>query len=441
MSNPTTHIRDEIVIGSEYGSGILKKSHDTRMSAFAISVQLFLQLAVILAVCRIVGRLAEAVGQPRVVGEMVAGVLMGPSVLGALAPAMQGALFPAETRPVLYALCQIGLVLYMFLVGVDFDSKLLRKHLRTAAAVSVSGIVCPFLLGAAAAWWLAPRWPLFAPETSVPEAMLFLGAAMSITAFPMLARIIRERGLTGTGVGTLSLASGSIDDAAAWCILAVVLASFAGSPSIALLAVGGGLAYALAVAFGVRPFLLRLARRVEARGEMGDGAMAIVLVLLMLGAWFTDFTGIYAVFGAFALGVAIPKGRLAEGLRESLEKLTVVFLLPLFFVYSGLNTKLNLLIAPELLGITLLLLVLAILGKGIACAAAARLSGREPREALAIGALMNARGLMELIILNIGLERGVITPTLFAMMVVMAVVTTLMATPIFQLVSRGAVFR
>lgn len=429
------------MIGGARGSGILGRALRSGMSAFAISVQLFLQLAVILAACRVVGALAERVGQPRVVGEMIAGVLLGPSVFGALAPGIQQTLFPAETRPVLYSLCQIGLVLYMFLVGVEFDAGLLRKRLRSAAAVSISGIAVPFLLGAGAAWWLAPDWPLFSAETSSWEAMLFLGAAMSITAFPMLARIIRERGLTGTGVGTLAIAAGSIDDAAAWCILAAVLASFAGSPAIALLAVGGGVAYALAVAFGARPLLARVARSVESRGHLGEGHLAVVLLLLMLGAWFTDVVGIYAVFGAFALGVAVPKGRLAEGLRTALEKLTVVFLLPLFFVYSGLNTKLGLLIAPELLGVTLLLLALAILGKGFACAAAARLSGEGPRESLAIGALMNARGLMELIILNIGLERGVITPTLFAMMVVMAIVTTLIATPIFQFVSRGTIFR
>lgn len=411
------------------------------MTPFQISVQFFLQLAVILCVCRIVGWLAQRVGQPQVVGEMIAGVVLGPSVFGALAPGWQEALFPSATKPVLFAVCQVGLVVYMFLIGVEFDTGLIRKRLRSAAAVSISGILAPFILGAAAAWFLAPHWPLFSEKTSTGEGMLFLGAAMAITAFPMLARIIYERGLTGTSLGTLALAAGSIDDAAAWCVLAVVLASFAGDPMIALIAIGGGVGYAVVVGLAGSPLLRFMARKCEAAGEMTHAMLGATLALVMLGAWFTDMIGIYAVFGAFILGVAVPKGFFAKALHNHLEKMTTAFLLPLFFVYSGLNTKIGLIIAPQLLGVTLLLLILAVLGKGVACAAAAWWHGEPPREALAIGALMNARGLMELIILNIGLERGVITPTLFTMMVVMAVVTTLMATPAFNLVRGTATIR
>ncbi|MFZ4597540.1 MAG: cation:proton antiporter [Terrimicrobiaceae bacterium] len=411
------------------------------MTPFQISVQFFLQLAVILCVCRIVGWLAQRMGQPQVVGEMIAGVVLGPSVFGALAPGWQEALFPSATKPVLFAVCQVGLVVYMFLIGVEFDTGLIRKRLRSAAAVSISGILAPFILGAAAAWFLAPHWPLFSEKTSTWEGMLFLGAAMAITAFPMLARIIYERGLTGTSLGTLALAAGSIDDAAAWCVLAIVLASFAGDPMIALIAIGGGVGYAVVVGLAGSPLLRFMARKCEAAGEMTHAMLGATLALVMLGAWFTDMIGIYAVFGAFILGVAVPKGFFAKALHNHLEKMTTAFLLPLFFVYSGLNTKIGLIIAPQLLGVTLLLLILAVLGKGVACAAAAWWHGEPPREALAIGALMNARGLMELIILNIGLERGVITPTLFTMMVVMAVVTTLMATPAFNLVRGKATIR
>ncbi len=411
------------------------------MTPFQISVQFFLQLAVILCVCRIVGWLAQRMGQPQVVGEMIAGVVLGPSVFGALAPGWQEALFPSATKPVLFAVCQVGLVVYMFLIGVEFDTGLIRKRLRSAAAVSISGILAPFILGAAAAWFLAPHWPLFSEKTSTWEGMLFLGAAMAITAFPMLARIIYERGLTGTSLGTLALAAGSIDDAAAWCVLAIVLASFAGDPMIALIAIGGGVGYAVVVGLAGSPLLRFMARKCEAAGEMTHAMLGATLALVMLGAWFTDMIGIYAVFGAFILGVAVPKGFFAKALHNHLEKMTTAFLLPLFFVYSGLNTKIGLIIAPQLLGVTLLLLILAVLGKGVACAAAAWWHGEPPREALAIGALMNARGLMELIILNIGLERGVITPTLFTMMVVMAVVTTLMATPAFNLVRGTATIR
>ncbi len=404
------------------------------MTPFQISLLFFLQLSVILGVCRAVGWLAARLGQPQVVGEMIAGVLLGPSVFGLVAPGIQALLFPAESKAVLFAVCQVGLSIFMFLVGVEFDPGLIRSRLRSAAAVSLSGILVPFALGAAAAWWMAPRWPIFSEETGLGEGMLFMGAAMSITAFPMLARIIYERGLSGTSLGTLALAAGSIDDAVAWCVLAIVMASFSGDPSVAVWAISGGLAYVALVWLAGVPLLRHMARKTEARGGMTHAMLGTTLSLVMLGAWFTDAVGIYAVFGAFILGVAVPKGFFARSLHKHLEKMTAAFLLPLFFVYSGLNTRLDLLIAPALFGATLLLLFLAVAGKGVACAAAAWLHGEPPREALAIGALMNARGLMELIILNIGLERGVITPTLFTMLVFMAVVTTLMATPAFNLV-------
>ena len=407
------------------------------MTPFQISILFFLQLAVILGACRMVGGLGGRVGQPQVVGEMIAGVILGPSVYGAISPVLHDNLFPVASKPVLFAVCQTGLAIYMFLVGVEFDAGLIKARLRSAAWVSLSGILAPFALGAGAAFFLAPHWPLFSPRTGVLEGMLFLGAAMSITAFPMLARIIYERGLTGTSLGTLALAAGSIDDAAAWCVLAVVMASFSGDPSIAIVAIGGGLAYVAVVRFVGAPILRFMARKTEIAGKMSHSMLGTMLSLVMLGAWFTDFIGIYAVFGAFILGVAVPKGFFADALHRHLEKMTTSFLLPLFFVYSGLNTKIGLIIAPQLIGVTLLLLVLAVFGKGVACAAAAWMHGEPPREALAIGALMNARGLMELIILNIGLERGVITPTLFTMMVVMAIITTLMATPAFNRVRRG----
>lgn len=406
------------------------------MTPFELSVRFFLQIAFILAACRLVGWLASKIGQPQVVGEMIAGVLIGPSVLGAMLPEAQAWMFPKESKPIIFAVCQIGLAVYMFIVGVEFDWRLISKRLRSAAAVSISGIVAPFILGAGAAYWLKDNWPLFSSETSTLEGMLFMGAAMSITAFPMLARIIFERGLTGTSLGTLALAAGSIDDAAAWCVLAVVLASFSGNFMIALVAIGGGVLYVIFVAVVIRPLFIRMAAYTEKKRELTHPMLGFTFMLVMLGSWFTDAIGIYAVFGAFILGVAVPKGFFGEQLRVHVEKMTTAFLLPLFFIYSGLNTKIGLLNSVNLLGVTLLLLFLAIAGKGIACYLAALTHGEPNRDALAIGTLMNARGLMELIILNIGLERGVITETLFTMMVIMAIVTTLMATPIFNLVYR-----
>lgn len=406
------------------------------MSSFELSVLFFLQLAIILLVCRAVGWAAKWFGQPQVVGEMIAGVLLGPSLIGWFFPDLQAWLFPADSRSLLYAVSQVGLVLYMFLVGLEFDTALIRSRMRSAAAVSISGILTPFILGSILGYFLLGSGEFFAPEVVSWEAMFFVGAAMSITAFPMLARIIYERGLSGTSLGTLALAAGSIDDAAAWCVLAVVLASFSGDPFIAILAIGGGLLYAVSLLTVGKKWLQPLGAIAGRENGVSPALLTMVLCLVMLGAWFTDRIGIYAVFGAFIMGAAMPRGRLAHDVQRQIEPLTTSFLLPLFFVYSGLHTRIALLNTPWLWMVAIVVLLLACLGKGIACWGAARLNGEDNRSAMAIGALMNARGLMELIILNIGLERGIITPLLFAVMVIMAITTTLMATPIFELAYR-----
>ena len=404
------------------------------MTSFELSVQLFLQFAVILAACRVVGYLARPFGQPQVVAEMITGVLLGPSLFGLVAPQLQTALFPKPSLPILYSLAQMGLALYMFLVGLEFDLDLIRKRVRSAVAVSWAGILTPFALGALLAHLLAPRFPLFNPELEAWEGMLFMGAAMSITAFPMLARIIYERGLSGTSLGTLALAAGSSDDAAAWCILAVVLSTFSGQVAIAALAIGGGALYALFMFTLGRRLLARLYARLEASDRGRALILPVTLILISLAAWLTDTLGIYAVFGAFVMGAAMPRGALQKKLEGELAPLTTTYLLPMFFINSGLNTRIGLLDSWALWGVALVVLAAATLGKGVACAAAARATGEPWRDAVAIGALMNARGLMELIILNIGLEKGVITPTLFTVMVLMAVATTLGAVPAFNLV-------
>jgi Kef-type K+ transport system membrane component KefB len=410
------------------------------MSNFQISYMFFLQLAAILAASRVVAWVVKRVGQPPVVAEMIAGVLLGPSLFGVVAPEASAWLFPKASMPVIYTGAQFALALYMFLVGVEFRLDLVRSKLRSAVSISVAGMVVPFALGAGLSLMLGDRTDLFGAGVRSHEAALYLGAAMCITAFPMLARIIQEGGLGGTSMGALALAAGSIDDAAAWCVLAVVLASFGGDSSIAILAIGGGVGYVLFVGVVLRPVLGMLARSAERAGRMENWHLASVMVLLMLASWFTDRIGLYAVFGAFVLGVAIPRGVLTRGLIASLLPLSSVVLLPLFFVCSGLNTKITLVNSWSLALIAVLVLFAACVGKGAACAVAAKLNGEGWRESLAIGSLMNARGLMELIILNIGLERGIITPTLFSIMVVMAIVTTLMATPAFGL-ALGRTFR
>lgn len=402
------------------------------MNSFDLSVLFFLQLAFILAVCRVVGILFKQLGQSQVVSEMIAGVVMGPSLMGWLLPDFSAYLFPPASQPILFAVCQVGLVLYMFLIGVEFDIELIRSRLRSAASISLAGILAPFALGALLAFYLAGDSSFFSLKTTPLQAMLFMGAAMSITAFPMLARIIFEQGLSKTSLGTLALAAGSMDDAAAWCVLAVVLASFQNNINIAIYAIGGGVLFALVTLLVIKPLLQPWGKKVAASGEMSVGILSSVLMLTMLGAWFTDFIQIYAVFGAFVMGIAMPRGKFAQELHRIIYPLTTAFLLPVFFVYSGLNTKIGLVNTPFLWLIAALVLLAAIVGKGVACYLAARWHGESHREAMAIGTLMNARGLMELIILNIGLQRGIIEPALFAILVLMAIVTTLMATPIFE---------
>jgi len=396
----------------------------------------FAQVALILLTCRVVGLLAARVGQPQVMAEMVAGFLIGPSLFGWLAPNIQAQIFPAASRPALYVVSQIGLVLYMFCVGLEFRSELMVRHARRAAAVSIAGIAAPLALGGALAVMLLRSGGFFAEGVGAFHAVLFVGAALSITAFPVLARIIYERGIAGTAMGSLALAAGALDDAAAWVILAIVLGSFTGNATLALVAAIGGLVYAFVVFAAGRPLLRRLDRIAEDQGAMPPWMFTIVLALLAAGAWFTDLVGIHAVFGAFILGAATPTGRLSRDLQARIEPLTTSFLVPLFFVYSGLNSRIGLVDSAWLWMVAGLAFLAACAGKGVACFVAARFTGATTREALSIATLMNARGLMELILLDIGLQRGLITPTLFTILVMMTIATTLMAGPLFGVINR-----
>ena len=401
-----------------------------------LSVYFFLQIAVIIVVCQLVGRLAQKLGQPQVVGEMIAGVALGPSLFGLLLPDLQRALFPKETIGMLYVGAQLGVGLYMFLVGTEFRADHFKSRFRSAVSVSVAGILVPFILAFALAPWLQTVPGLFAAKVNPLEASMFLGAAIAITAFPMLARIIHERGLAGTSLGTLALTAGAVDDAIAWCILAIVLSSFGGAWGGAYLAIGGGVAYALFMVFIGSRLLKRLAAHVKPDMPLGSSVLAIVLALFALSAFAMDAIGIHAVFGGFLLGAVLPRGALTQMLREQLQPFVVVFLLPIFFIYSGLNTRLAVLLDPGIMLAAVVILVASFAGKGIACWAAARVTGESNRDAMAIGSLMNARGLMELIIINIGLQAGVIEPGLFSILVLMAIVSTLLATPLFNWVTR-----
>jgi Kef-type K+ transport system membrane component KefB len=398
----------------------------------ANAAQIFLSLTVILIACKACGFFMKYLGQPPVVGEMVAGVLLGPSLLGAVAPDLSRMIFPLDARPTLFAIAQIGLTLYMFVVGMEFRTDLLKTNLNTALGVSTAGILTPFALGSVLAWSFLKTGGYFSATTTLPMAILFIGAAMSITAFPMLARIILEQGLTGTRAGTIALAAGSLDDAVAWILLAGVLGGISGKPLLFLAALGGGVIYTLLCMLMIRPILSRL----YARWNDEIGMLGLITVLLCIGAWFTDTIGLYSVFGAFILGLAIPRGPLVEKMIAWIGPITTALLLPVFFTYSGLNTKMGLLNSPTLWMICGLVILAAIGGKLIACYFASRLSGENHSDSLTIASLMNARGLMELILLNISFQAGLITQTLFTMFVLMAVVTTLMAVPGYQTVKR-----
>jgi len=398
------------------------------------SVHFFLQLALILLACRIVGWLGRKyLAQPQVVGEMIAGVLLGPSLLGLFFPDLQATIFPKETKNVLYAGSQLGVGLYMFLVGTTLRLDHFQSKARSAVSVSLAGILAPFFIAFLITPMLLQFPGLFANGISTTNATLFMGACIALTAFPMLARIINERGLANTSLGTLSLTAGAFDDACSWCVLALVLAAFGAGPGVAVLAIGGGVTYVAFVLLFGRKLLAPLGAIVEREGEMSLAVLGITLALFCLSAFVMDAVGIHSIFGGFILGAAMPRGLFAAELRKKVEPLAVVLLLPMFFTYSGLNTRLDMVNSIELVLIALGILVASVAAKGGACYLAARLSGEDNRTALGIGALMNSRGLMELIIINIGLQKGIIGPALFSMLVLMAIVTTMMASPLFEL--------
>ena len=407
------------------------------MPATKLALLFFLQLAIILAVSRSCGWAVQRfLRQPPVIGEMIAGVLLGPSLLGVFAPETQALLFPADSRKLLYVVAQLGIGLYMFVVGLGFRSDHFKAQAPKAAAVSISGIVVPFLVALFATPWLMRTPGLFSAGVSRFDATLFFGAAIAITAFPVLARIIHDRGLTNTAIATLSLSAAAIGDAVAWCMLAVVLASIGAGAGVAVIAIAGGAIFSTALIFwGPRILapLGRVAEREQAAGKpLGSGLLATALIAFSLAAFTADGIGLHAVFGGFLIGTAMPRGAFAERVKAALEPLTLAFLLPVFFAYSGLNTQLTIVNTPQLLWLALVVLAASVFAKFFACWAAARVAGMDNGSALAIGSLMNARGLTELVIINIGLQAGIIGPALFSILVLMAILTTLMASPLFE---------
>ena len=390
------------------------------------------QIVAVIIVSRVIGIGARRLGQPLVIAEVVAGILLGPSLLGWLAPDALGALFPADSMSILRMTSQVGLVLFMFLVGLELDPQLLHGRGRASVMISHSSIAVPFVLGVLLAIWLHEHYA--DSGVSFTAFALFMGAAMSITAFPVLARILTERRLLRTRLGAVTIACAAVDDVTAWCILAFVVAIARSSAlSGALITTAIALAYIVLMVAVVRPLLARLAARVATPDAMTQNVVATILVLVLISSWITELIGIHALFGAFLLGAILPKtGGFARSLAEKLEDLVVVVLLPLFFAFSGLRTEIGLLDTAEHWLVCAVIVAVACVGKFGGSAIPARLTGLSWREAGAVGILMNTRGLMELIVLNIGLDLGVITPTIFSMMVIMALVTTFMTTPILE---------
>jgi Kef-type K+ transport system membrane component KefB/nucleotide-binding universal stress UspA family protein len=395
---------------------------------------LIAQLVVIITCARLLGVLARKIHQPLVIAEIVAGVLLGPSLLGLVAPGVRDALFPAASLGILGMLSQLGLMLFMFLVGLEMDLGLLRGRGRAAVLISNAGIIAPFALGAVLAVYIHPI--LGDPGVPFSSFTLFMGAAMSITAFPVLARILTERRLLRSKVGALTITCAAVDDVTAWCILAFVV-SIVRSTGVdqAVWTTVMAVLYILLMLLVIQRFLVRLAARGSDREGLTQNSVAITFVLLFLSSWTTELIGIHALFGAFLMGAIIPReGGFARALAEKLEDLVVIVLLPTFFALSGLRTQIGLLDSAEDWLLCGLIIVVACLGKFGGSLLAARWTGLGWREASALGILMNTRGLMELIVLNIGLELGVISPTLFTMMVLMALFTTFITTPLLQLV-------
>lgn len=393
---------------------------------------LLAQIAIILLCARVAGRALGLIGQPKVVGEMVAGIMLGPSLLGWLAPSVSAALFPPASLGFLNALSQIGLLFFMFLVGLELDAKLIRGRGHAVLITSHASIVAPFFLGACLALFLYSR--LSDDSVTFTGFALFMGAAMSVTAFPVLARILQERGLTKTRLGAIAIACAAVDDVSAWCILAgVVLIVRSADPPVPIpLMVAGSLLFVLLMVTVVRRTLGRLEATYIKWGQLSQDRIAAVVFLVLVSGWITERLGIHAVFGAFLAGAVMPKREeFVRAFRDRFEDVMVVLFLPIFFAFTGLRTSIAL-ISGDLWGYMALILLVAVAGKMAGCAFAARASGMSWRESWALGALMNTRGLMAFVILNVGLDIGVISPALFAMMVLMALATTFMTTPVLE---------
>ena len=396
---------------------------------------LLAQIVTIILAARFFGWICSKIGQPTVIGEIIAGIVLGPSLIGYYFPEFFDSLFPVESLGNLQFLSQIGLILFMFVIGMELDISVLKNKAHDAVVISHASIIIPFALGMGLAYYI---YSSFSPDgVQFLSFGLFLGIAMSITAFPVLARIVQERGMHKSRLGTVVITCAAADDITAWCLLAAVIAIVkAGSFVSALYTIGLAVLYVLFMIKVVRPFLKRVGDLHNTKENLGKPIVAIFFLTLILSAYATEVIGIHALFGAFMAGAIMPiNANFRNIFIEKVEDVALVLLLPLFFVYTGLRTEIGLLNDPYLWKVTGLIILVAIVGKFIGSAIAAKYVGQNWKDSLTIGALMNTRGLMELVVLNIGYDLGVLTPEIFAMMVIMALVTTFMTGPALDLIN------
>lgn len=396
-------------------------------------LRLLLALTAVVVTGQLLARAFAVVHQPPVIGEVVAGILLGPSLLG---PETSALVLPPSIAPLLGVIAQLGVILYMFLVGLELNAGRLRRRLEATIAIAHAGILAPFLLGAGLALVLYPR--LSTSDVPFTHFALFMGVAMGITAFPVLARILTDRGLARSELGMLAIGCAAVADVTAWCLLAFVVGIVQTRFEHGFRVAAAALAYVAIMALVARPVMARLAARWhDERPE--PGPVALVFVALLVSALATEAIGIHAIFGAFFLGAVIPhESAVARSIPRQLEHVVTVVLLPAFFAFTGMRTRIDLLSGPHEWLLCALVVLVATLGKWGGTAVAARAMGLGWREAARLGTLMNTRGLMELIVLNVGLDLGVISPPLFAMMVVMALVTTLVTAPALRLMGETA---
>lgn len=407
--------------GSSHGSSLL---------------HILIALPIIVIAARSLGMLFSRLGQPAVMGEVVAGIMLGPTLLGRVWPEGAAFLLPSSVAPFLQIIAQIGVILFMFLVGLELDTRRLRHNSHATIAISHASIVVPFVLGSILALWLYPR--LSSSDVPFTIFAMFMGAAMSVTALPVLARILSDRGLATTPLGTIALTCAGVDDVSAWCLLALVVSIAREQMMDALATLGLVLAFVLVVLVVIRPLLNKLVIRTNQSRELSQDSIAVVFLVVLTSALATEAIGIHALFGAFLVGVIIPHDSvIATEIRRRMSDIVSVLLLPVFFAYAGMRTQIGLLENIEEWLICGVIIAVACLGKFGGSAVAARFAGLSWRGAGALGILMNTRGLMQLIVLNVGLDLGVLSPKLFAMLVIMAVVTTLLTSPILQLLVRG----